>query len=293
MATKMQPLYDEIQTIYDQIHSTDLMELFLDPTLLYSCAYFERGEMTLGEAQIAKLDLSLGKCDLKPRHTLLEVGCGWGACSYRAAENYDVDVIGLTLSEDQAAYCQNKMKGLPDGSGNVEIRLQGWEEFNEPINRIISIAAFEHFPHERHQDFFEKCYSLLPGDGQMMVHTIVRYDLQDLQERNIELTHENVQFAKFMWQQIFPKGDLPIPRKIVAAAKAAGFEIAKIQTLGAHYARTLDIWAENLIANRDKVIEMKSEEVFDTFMKYLTQSADHFRSGHIDLYQFTLCVPQD
>ena len=127
----------------------------------------------------------------------------------------------------------------------------------------------------------------------MMVHTIVRYDLQDLQERNIELTHENVQFAKFMWQQIFPKGDLPIPRKIVAAAKAAGFEIAKIQTLGAHYARTLDIWAENLIANRDKVIEMKSEEVFDTFMKYLTQSADHFRSGHIDLYQFTLCVPQD
>ena len=73
MAEKLQPLYDEIQTIYDQIHSTDLMELFLDPTLLYSCAYFEREDMTLEEAQIAKLDLSLGKCDLKPRHTLLEV----------------------------------------------------------------------------------------------------------------------------------------------------------------------------------------------------------------------------
>lgn len=292
MAEKLQPLYDEIQTIYDQIHSTDLMELFLDPTLLYSCAYFEREDMTLEEAQIAKLDLSLEKCDLKPRHTLLEVGCGWGACSYRAAEKYDVDMIGLTLSEDQAAYCKNKMNSLPGGSGNVEIRLQGWEEFNEPVDRIISIAAFEHFPHERHQDFFEKCFALLPGDGQMMVHTIVRHDLQGLKELDIELTHENVQFAKFMWNEIFPKGDLPIPRKIVAAAESAGFEVTRVHKLGAHYARTLDIWAENLANNREAAIEMKSQEVYDTFMKYLTQSAAHFRSGHIDLHQHTLRVPQ-
>ena len=87
----------------------------------------------------------------------------------------------------------------------------------------------------------------------MMVHTIVRYDLQDLKERNIELTHENVQFAKFMWNEIFPKGDLPVPRKIVSAAEAAGFEVTKIQTLGEHYARTLDIWAENLTANKEQV----------------------------------------
>ncbi len=180
---KLQPFYDTVQSIYDNDHTTDWLKLFLDPTLLYSCAYFERPDMTLEEAQLAKLDLSLGKCDLQPGQQLLEVGCGWGICSYRAAEKYKVNVIGLTLSETQRNYCTEMMQNLPAGSGHVEIRLQGWEEFEQPVDRIISIAAFEHFGRDRHLPFFQRCRALLPDDGRMMVHSIVAYDLEDLRAR--------------------------------------------------------------------------------------------------------------
>src|SRR5215467_13984717 len=102
--TQLRPFYEKVQQIYDVDHSTELLSLFLDPTMLYSCAYFERDDMTLEEAQIAKLDLALGKCDLRPGHRLLEVGCGWGACARRAATHFGVDVIGLTLSHRQREY---------------------------------------------------------------------------------------------------------------------------------------------------------------------------------------------
>ena len=79
--TELDPFFDDVQHIYDEDHDTELMHLFLDPTLLYSCAYFERDDMTLEEAQYAKLDLSLDKVDLHPGQRLLEVGSGWGACA--------------------------------------------------------------------------------------------------------------------------------------------------------------------------------------------------------------------
>ncbi len=157
MRTKMSeqsPHFQQVQAIYDEDHTTEFLDLFLDPELLYSCAYFQRDNMTLEEAQIAKLDLSLDKCDLRPGQTLLEVGCGWGACTIRAAAHRKVNVIALTLSESQKAYCEEKVSHLPPGSGNVEVRLQGWEQFDQPVDRIISIAAFEHFGEDRHAEFF-------------------------------------------------------------------------------------------------------------------------------------------
>ena len=288
--TEMKPFFDQVQGIYDEDHDTDLMHLFLDPTMLYSCAYFESDDMSLEEAQIAKLDLSLDKVDLHPGQTLLEVGSGWGACAYRAAAERKVNVISLTLSEGQKAYCEQLMTRLPPGSGTVELRLQGWEQFHEPVDRIISIAAFEHFKLERHAEFFERCRSLLPDDGRLMMHSIVSFDWMDLQERGIELTHENVLFMKFIGREIFPGGQLTTAAKVVAHAENAGFEVERVHSLQSHYARTLDIWAATLESNREAAIRLKSEADYDRFMKYLTGCADHFRSGHIDICQFT-CVP--
>ncbi|MGH3576708.1 MAG: class I SAM-dependent methyltransferase, partial [Mycobacterium sp.] len=104
MSTDLTPHFDDVQSHYDL--SDDFYRLFLDPTQTYSCAYFERDDMTLEEAQLAKIDLSLGKLGLQPGMTLLDVGCGWGATLRRAIERYDVNVIGLTLSKNQAEHAQ-------------------------------------------------------------------------------------------------------------------------------------------------------------------------------------------
>src|ERR1700752_2294127 len=110
MAEKLTPHFADVQAHYDL--SDDFFRLFLDPTQTYSCAYFEREDMTLEEAQQAKIDLALGKLGLEPGMTLLDVGCGWGATMRRATEKYDVNVIGLTLSKNQQAYCTQLLDKL-------------------------------------------------------------------------------------------------------------------------------------------------------------------------------------
>jgi cyclopropane-fatty-acyl-phospholipid synthase len=149
----LQPFYDDVQAHYDL--SDEFFRLFLDPTQTYSCAYFEREDMTLEEAQLAKIDLSLSKCDLRPGMRLLDVGCGWGATLRRAVEKYDVNVVGLTLSRNQYEHVSAMLNGLDTGR-TTEVRLQGWEEFDEPVDRIVSIGAFEHFTAPRYDDFFAR-----------------------------------------------------------------------------------------------------------------------------------------
>lgn len=287
---KLKPFYEDVSGIYDDDHSPDLLELFLGTSMVYSCAYFQREEMTLEEAQIAKLDLSLDKCDLRPGHTLLDIGCGYGACAYRAAEKYRANVIGLTLSKVQANRCSQLIQSLPSRAGKFEVRVQGWEEFQEPVDRIVSIGAFEHFRRERYEPFFRRCRKLLPSDGRMMLHSIVQYNLKNLEKKGIELTHENVLFSKFIAKEIFPGGQLVDPETVVRVAEAEGFHLQQQQSLQLHYARTLETWAENLAARREEAIARKSQQDYERYMRYLTGCADHFRSGHIDVYQFTLSV---
>src|ERR1700756_53979 len=142
MANKLTPHFSDVQAHYDL--SDDFFELFLDPTQTYSCAYFERDDMTLEEAQVAKIDLALGKLGLRPGMTLLEVGCGWGSTMRRAIEKYDVNVIGLTLSKHQAGHVQELFDAMHTARSR-RVLLQGWEQFEEFVDRIVSIGAFEHF----------------------------------------------------------------------------------------------------------------------------------------------------
>src|SRR6202046_601472 len=121
--TKLRPYYEESQATYDI--SDDFFALFLDPNMVYSCAYFERDDMTLEEAQVAKLDLALDKLRLEPGMTLLDIGCGWGSVMKRAVEKYDVNVIGLTLSKNQHAYCQQVLDGV-DSTRSRRALLCDW-----------------------------------------------------------------------------------------------------------------------------------------------------------------------
>src|SRR6201998_3087698 len=124
--SELTPVYEESQSIYDI--SDEFFSLFLDPTMAYTCAYFERDDMTLEEAQNAKFDLALGKLNLEPGMTLLDIGCGWGGARQRANEKFVVNVIGITLSRNQFEYSKARLAGIPT-QRNVDIRLQGWEEF--------------------------------------------------------------------------------------------------------------------------------------------------------------------
>ncbi len=142
-----------MQAHYDL--SDDFFQLFLDPTRTYSCAYFERDDMTLEEAQIAKIDLALGKLGLQPGMTLLEVGCGWGAAMLRALEKYDVNVVGLTLSKNQQAYVE-QLLAASDSPRSKRVLLEGWERFHEPVDRIVAIGPLEHFGFDRYDDFLQE-----------------------------------------------------------------------------------------------------------------------------------------
>jgi cyclopropane-fatty-acyl-phospholipid synthase len=281
----LEPHFEDVQAHYDL--SDDFFRLFLDPTQTYSCAYFERDDMTLEEAQIAKIDLSLGKLGLKPGMTLLDIGCGWGATVNRAVERHDVNVVGLTLSKNQQAHVE-QLLAKSDSPRRKEVLLQGWEQFDEQVDRIVSIGAFEHFGSDRYEDFFKMAYAALPSDGVMLLHTIIKPSDQEFRERGLPMTMTKLRFFKFIMDEIFPGGMLPKVAEVETHATNAGFKLTRIQPLRLHYARTLEIWAAALEARRDDAIAIQSEEVYDRYMRYLTGCAELFAEGYTDIAQFTL-----
>jgi cyclopropane-fatty-acyl-phospholipid synthase len=281
----MKPHFEEVQAHYDL--SDEFFGLFQDPSRTYSCAYFEREDMTLAEAQLAKIDLALGKLDLQPGMTLLDVGCGWGSVMQRAVEKYDVNVIGLTLSNNQHRYCKQLFKTL-DTERTTRVELHGWEEFDEPVDRIVSIEAFEAFPKERYFPFFETCYRILPEGGRLVLQTIMGHPLKRWPDLGIPIVMSDLKFMRFIAKEIFPGGSIPCDEDIIGLSGDAGFSVQHFETLNPHYVRTLETWAKNLEAAHDEAVAATSEEVYERYMKYLVGCADFFERGISELGQFTL-----
>ena len=279
------PYYEESQSIYDV--SNDFFALFLGPTMGYTCGYYERDDMTLDESQNAKFDLALGKLNLEPGMTLLDVGCGWGGALEMAVRKYDVNVIGITLSKAQSEFARARLAKL-DTNRSIEVRLQGWEEFDEPVDRIVSIGAFEAFKADRYPAFFDRAYKILPSDGRMLLHTILAHTQKFFRDNGIKLTISDLKFMRFIGTEIFPGGQLPAVEDIERLADGSGFTLERIHLLQPHYARTLDMWAANLEANAGEAIAITDQETYDRYMRYLTGCADFFRRGITNIGQFTL-----
>lgn len=281
----LKPYYEESQLAYDI--SDEFFALFLDPSMTYTCAYFARDDMTLEEAQRAKFDLALDKLDLEPGMTLLDIGCGWGAGLVRAVQKYDVDVVGITLSRNHYAYSAATLAALPTRR-RAEARLQGWEEFDEPVDRIITVEAFDSFKKARYTAFFDRAYDILPDDGRMLLHSIFTHPRTYWREHGIPITINDLKFVRFLGREIFPGGEMAGIDDIYAYSQAGGFDITETQFLPTHYVRTLDTWAANLRAHRERAIEVQSEEVYERYLRYLTGCAGLFRKGIADVGQFTL-----
>ena len=283
--SKMEPHFEEVQAHYDL--SDEFFGLFQDPTRTYSCAYFERDDMTLEEAQYAKIDLALGKLNLEPGMTLLDIGCGWGSVMRRAIEKFDVNVVGLTLSKNQCAFGQQLLDGL-DTDRTRRVLLRGWEQFDESVDRIISLEAIEAFPPERYAPFFQTCNEILPDDGRMVLQAILGHPLKRWPEMGIPIVMTDLRFMRFIAKEIFPGGSVPCDEDIVTLSEAAGFTVADKQLLDEHYVRTLDLWATALEAHHDEAVAATSEEVYQRYMKYLVGCSDFFQRGISELGQFTL-----
>lgn len=258
--------------------SNEFYALWLDPSMTYSCAYFRRGDETLEQAQMAKLDLAFDKVGLQPGHRLLDIGCGWGAAAARAVERYGAAARGLTLSRNQFEYARGRVRpGL-----DLDYRLEGWETYHEPCDRIVSFGAFEHFTVPKYPAFFERCRELLPADGRVLLQTIT----VGKPSRSFEL----LRFAYFLYTELFGRAELPRPEQVIAPAREAGLELLHAESLRPHYVKTIEAWLANLEANRDAAIKATSPELYEKFLVYLTGSARYYRSGETNIYQFLFGV---
>lgn len=285
ISTDMRPAYEDVQAHYDI--SNEFFGLFQDPSRTYSSAYFERADMTLEEAQLAKIDLALGKLDLQPGMTLLDVGCGWGSVMKRAVEKYDVNVVGLTLSKNQRAFASEMLAGLATDRSR-QVHLQGWEEFDGRVDRIVSIEAFEAWPKSKYKAFFETCYRVMPGDGRLLLQTIMGHPLKRWPELGIPIVMSDLKFMRFIAKEIFPGGAVPCDEDVVDFSRDAGFTLQELDKLTPHYVRTLRTWADALEGRHDEAVAVTSEEIYQRYMRYLTGCADFFERGICEVGQFTL-----
>jgi cyclopropane-fatty-acyl-phospholipid synthase len=159
------------------------------------------------------------------------------------------------------------------------VLLEGWEQFHEPVDRIVSIGAFEHFHASRYDDFFTFAHDALPGDGVMLLHTITISDAQAGPVKQLPVTLTLLRFIKFIMTEIFPGGQLPGIATVTKHAKKARFCVGQVQSLQPHYAKTLDMWAAALHAHKDDAIASQSDEIYQRYMKYLTGWPNSFATA--------------
>lgn len=265
---------------YDQ--PVEFYRSFLDPELVYSCAYFDDGIDSLHAAQLAKLDLVLRKLQVKRGERLLDIGCGWGALVVRAAQKFGARVLGVTLSKSQYEVAQQRIaEGGLTGAARVELRDYR-ELSDEAFDKIASIGMFEHVGRANLPAYFAKAYALLRPGGLFLNHGI--------SEQSTGRTGGKV--AGFMERFIFPDGELVAVSDALQIAERAGFEVRDVENLREHYTRTLRAWVANLERNRDAAVSAAGTQAFRAWRLYMAGSAQGFRTGRMGLFQSLLAKPR-
>lgn len=246
----------------------DLFRHMLDDRMVYSCGYWRRAG-TLNEAQEAKLDLICRKLQLESGMRVLDIGCGWGSFAQYAAENYDVHVVGVTVSKEQVHHARERCSNLP-----VEIRLQDYRKIEESFDRIVSIGMFEHVGHKNHRTYMETVRRCLTEEGLSLLHTIGNRSASPVTDPWIE-------------KYIFPNGLIPSAHQITRAIEGL-FLIEDWHNFGPDYARTLLAWANNFESSWDALSERYSGRFYRMWRYYLYQSAGSFRARKNQLWQIVL-----
>lgn len=255
--------------------SNEFYSAFLDPNMVYSCAYFETGEEDLGAAQIRKIDHILDKIGVRQGHALLDIGCGWGALAIRAAER-GARVLGVTLSENQALLARERVERL-GLAGQVEIRLQDYRDVNGQFDRITSVGMFEHVGLDNLPEYFGHINKLLAPNGVVMNHGITTTDID-----NRSTPYGG---GEFIDKYVFPHGELAHLSAVIKTMQQGGLEVRDVENLRRHYARTCATWSENFENNAERIKTLTDDKRFRIWRVYLAGCAYAFAHDWISLYQ--------
>ena len=259
--------------------SDALYALFLDRERQYSCAYFTPDACDLDSAQAAKMAHVVAKLRLAPGQKILDIGCGWGGLALHLARNEDVEVLGITLSEEQLRHARARAaaEGL---DRRVRFELLDWREIEGRYDRIVSVGMFEHVGPPHYRRFLARCRALMSEDGLMLLHTVGRADGPGATD-------------KWLAKYIFPGGYVAALSQIAPAIEHSWLWLTDLEVLRGHYERTLDAWYERVQSARDEIIALYDERFFRMWSFYLAGGIAAFRHGGHLVFQLQLARRQD
>jgi len=255
-----------------------LYSLFLDADRQYSCAYFEKPDQSLDDAQLAKKRHLAAKLCLNPHSRVLDIGCGWGGLGLYLAEFTGADVTGITLSQEQHAVANERAaeKGLAQ---QARFNLTDYRDVASQFDRIVSVGMFEHVGVNHYDRFFRKSAELLDRDGVMMLHSIGRSEGP---------SSTSPWIAKY----IFPGGYIPSLSEVLPAIEKAGLLVTDIEILRLHYAETLKAWRERFLAHLEEVERIYDKRFVRMWEFYLAASEMSFREQNLMVFQIQLTKRQ-
>ncbi len=260
--------------------SNDFYQLWLDRQMVYSCAYFRRGDEDIDTAQTQKLEYLCRKLRLRRGETLLDIGCGWGGLVLYAARQFGVKALGVSLSERQTQLATERIKqaGL---SENCEVRLCDYRDLDpsRQFDKIVSVGMFEHVGESRLPEYFSQVWKLLRPGSVFLNHGIAA----------------SAKFRRkgpsFIDRYVFPDGGLVPLGTTVRIAEACGFEVRDVESLREHYARTLRHWVSRLELQYQEAKRITTETVYRIWRLYMAGSAHAFATGRVNIYQVLLSKP--
>lgn len=258
----------------------ELFQRFLDSDMQYSCAYFETADMTLEQAQQAKCRHIVNKLCLQPGDRVLDIGCGWGGLALYMARHHDVEVTGLTLSDDQYEYaCERaRHEGCAD---RVRFLQQDYREHEGAYDAVVSVGMFEHVGRPQFRTFFDQVKRLLKPEGRSLIHTIGR------NSPPVEDTRGWIE------KYIFPGGYIPSLSEVAPCMEETGMSLSDLEVWRLHYARTLDCWNERFQAHRDEFQARLGERFCRMWEFYLLGCQAHFRWGELVVFHLQLAHRND
>ena len=254
--------------------SEKLYDLFLDENRQYSCAYFKNDNDSLETAQKNKMSHIIKKLNLKNNQKVLDIGSGWGTLAIEIAKQSQCEVTGITLSENQLKYSQNKVKEL-NLENQVNFKLMDYRELNEKFDRVVSVGMFEHVGRKFYGKYFEKVSNLLADDGLALIHTI-----------GSVMTPRDPH--PWITKYIFPGGYTPSLSEVAKPIERSGLIISDMEVLRMHYSHTLRHWKERFLGKKDEVLTMFDEKFYRMWEFYLGGCEMAFKWGDQVVFQFQL-----